>query len=136
MSDRIWSDMGDGARDVAGHALSDIQNHWQQFHTGRLAPLAAMPGVMETTTETDPLIGPPESMSTALLKHGAAVGLETEADHWRDYNENYEEIPDIEPGVTGWERYSAMTDTSQPAQGPSASAPTPEPGAPAYEPEI
>jgi hypothetical protein len=84
MSDRIWSDIGDGARDVTGHALTDVQNHYQQFLTGRPAPMTSLPGVMETTTETsEPLTGPPESMRSALLKHAAAEGAEREAEHWR-----------------------------------------------------
>jgi hypothetical protein len=126
MSDRIWSDMGDGARDVAGHALTDIQNQYQQALTGRLAPMTSMPGVMETTTETsEPLTGPPESYSTALIKHAAAEGAQHEAEHWRDYATRDTSAPDIEPGVSGWERYSATFHGAGPAS-PSASAPQAE----------
>jgi len=128
--DEVFSGMGDGARDVAGAGLADVQNHYQQFLTGRPAPLTAPIGEMETTTE--PQIAAPESYTTALLKHGVSVGLETEADHWREVAGRTDaDMSDIAPGATGWERYAASLD--MPA---TSAAPAAEPDVSAYEPEL
>jgi hypothetical protein len=89
------ADFSEGAGDIGRHAYADIGDSYQEF-------LMADAGISEPYGHTGDMvhIGPEaetiQGYQSALLEHGVAVGLETEADHWREQEMQPEpEAPDI-----------------------------------------
>jgi hypothetical protein len=81
----------EGVGDVGRSIYGGFGEAYQAALRGETAPDATMTGTIHSITPGEE---PSQSISSAVLEHGRSVGLEQEADHWRQYELDNPEEPD------------------------------------------
>jgi hypothetical protein len=82
----------EGVGDVGRSVYAGFGDAYQAALRAETPSQSTMTGTVEQTVT--PGEEPTQSISSAVLEHGRSVGLEQEADHWRQYELDNPEEPD------------------------------------------